>query len=68
MSCALVYLLFLYRSVTGAHNHGSVGASDQGVRSNGVGLGPVPLGARWGQSNKNDFFERSYDYLLFRTQ
>jgi hypothetical protein len=38
------------------------------VRSNGVGLGPVPLGARWGQSNKNDFFERSYDYLLFRTQ
>jgi hypothetical protein len=41
------------RSAIGTHNHQSVGAPDQGARSNGgLGLGPVPLDARWGQSNK----------------
>jgi hypothetical protein len=35
--CAPGYLLFLYHSATRAHNHGSVGAPDQGARSNGDG-------------------------------
>jgi hypothetical protein len=37
MSCAPGYLLFLEHSVTGTHNHGSVGALNQGARSNGDG-------------------------------
>jgi hypothetical protein len=42
----------------GAHNHGSVGTLDLGARSNQEwGLGPVPLGARWGQSNNGVYPE-----------
>jgi hypothetical protein len=46
------FLLLYTRSATGAHNHQSVGAPDQGARSKqGLRLGLIPLDARWGQSN-----------------